>query len=224
MIILAAEQHTEEWDAARLGRVTASKVADATARTKSGWGASRANYMASLIAERLTGSVADGFTNAAMAWGTDTEPAARADYEFVSDVSVTEVGFVRHPKIDMAGASPDGLVGDDGLLEVKCPNTATHIDTLLGAAIDGKYIKQMQWQMACCERAWCDFVSYDPRLPAVMQMFIRRVERDDKMIGELERDVEEFLIELDDKVERLTDRFGGTPLKAKLEQSILMAG
>lgn len=224
MIILAAEQHTEEWDAARLGRVTASKVSDATARTKSGWGASRANYMAALIAERLTGVSADGFTSSAMQWGTDMEPAARDDYAFVTDGEISQVGFVQHPTIEMAGCSPDGLVGDDGLVEIKCPNTASHIDTLLGAAIDGKYIKQMQWQMSCCERAWCDFVSYDPRMPAAMQMHIQRVMRDDKMIAELERDIAEFLIELDDKVARLTDRFGGTPLKAKLEQSILMAG
>lgn len=224
MLVLAAEQYTDDWYNARLGRVTASKIADVVARTKSGWGASRATYMADLIAERLTGTARESFTNAAMQWGTDTEPTARDDYAFVTDAEVTQVGFVCHPDIDMAGASPDGLVGDDGLLEIKCPNTATHIDTLLGAPIDGKYIKQTQWQMSCCERAWCDYVSYDPRLPASMQLHIQRVGRDDKMIADLERDVREFLIEVDTKVALLTDRFGGTPLKAKLEQSLLMAG
>ncbi|MEP0323258.1 lambda exonuclease family protein [Bauldia litoralis] len=221
MLILAAEQHTGDWHSARLGRVTASKVSDATARTRSGWRGSRANYMADLIAERLTGTVRDSFTNAAMQWGTDMEPEARDVYAFTNSVSVSQVGFVRHPTIEMAGASPDGLVDDDGLVEVKCPNTANHIDTLLGASIKGEYIKQMQWQMACCNRAWCDFVSYDPRMPPTMQMHVSRVQRDNKMIADLERDIREFLIEVDDKVARLTQRFGEPgALKAKLEASL----
>jgi putative phage-type endonuclease len=203
-----SEQGTPEWIAARLGKVTASRIADMTAKTRTGWGASRANYMAELIAERLTRVPADQFTNAAMKWGTETEPEARDAYAFYFDYDVAEVGFIDHPQIPMTGASPDGLVGDDGLVELKCPNTATHIDTLLGDAIPAKYIAQMQWQMACTGRKWCDWVSYDPRLPGSMQLFVERVQRNDKMIAELEQLVPEFLAEIDQKVCALTERFG----------------
>ena len=144
------EQGSEAWQAARLGKVTASRVADVIAKTKSGWGASRKNYLAELVAERLTGTAAERFTNGAMQWGTDTEPQARAAYEFFRDQSVTEVGFVDHPDVPMCGASPDGLVGGDGLIEVKCPNTSTHIDTLMKKTVAGKYVTQIQWQLGPC--------------------------------------------------------------------------
>jgi len=196
-------QGTAEWHALRVGKVTASRVADVIAKTKTGWGASRANYLAELIAERLTGEPAASFTNAAMQWGTEKEPEARAAYEFRTDVEVALVGFVDHPGIAMSGASPDGLVGDNGLIELKCPNTATHIETLLGDEIPGKYITQMQWQMACTGRLWCDFASYDPRLPESMRLFIKRVERDDARIAELQTLVAAFLAELDGKVAAL---------------------
>ena len=196
-------QGTDEWFAARCGKATASKVADIVARTKSGYAAGRANYMAQLVAERLTGKVAETFKSAAMQWGTDQEPAARVAYEFYVTADVTEVGFVDHPNIGMSGASPDGLVGDDGLVEIKCPNTATHIDTLLGKSIDGKYITQMQWQMACTGRQWCDFASYDPRMPETMSLFVTRVPRDEARIKELEDEVRAFLAEVDEKVARL---------------------
>ena len=201
------EQGSQEWFEARCGRVTASRVADVVARTKTGWGASRANYMAQLIAERLTGAVADSYTNAAMQWGVDTEPQARDAYEFYANVDVEQVAIVEHPEIPMSSASPDGLVGEDGMVEIKCPNTATHIDTLLGSTIDKKYITQMQWQMACAGRKWCDFVSYDPRMPEEMRIFIQRVERSDERIAELEKDVREFLAELDLKVTALRERY-----------------
>ena len=113
---------------------------------------------------------------------------------------MNEVGFVPHPRIDNSGASPDGMVGDDGLVEIKCPNTATHIETLLDKEVPSKYVKQMQWQMACTDRKWCDFVSYDPRMPEEMQLFTVRVDRDDETIIELEREVEKFLSELEDKI------------------------
>lgn len=200
-------QGSPEWFAIRLGKATASRIADATARTKTGWGASRANYMAELIAERLTGVAAVSFTNAAMQWGTDQEPEARSNYEFMTDSEVVPIGFVDHPSIPMAGASPDGLVGDVGLVEFKCPNTATHLDTLLGDSIDGKYIKQVQWQMACTGRQWCDFVSFDPRLPASMRLFIQRVPRDEQAIGKLEDDIHDFLDELNAKLAVLRQRY-----------------
>jgi len=196
-------QGTDEWFAARIGKVTASRVADVVAKTKSGYSASRANYMAELIVERLTGERPSSFTNAAMQWGTDKEPDARAAYCFMRDADVSEIGFVDHPRIAMTGASPDGLIGLDGLVEIKCPNTATHIETVLGQAVPSKYITQMHWQMACTERAWCDFVSYDPRLPEHLSLYVGRVERDDALVAELEREVEAFLAELDAKVDRL---------------------
>lgn len=197
-------QGSAEWLAIRVGKVTASRVADVVAKTKTGYGASRANYMAELIAERLTGAPAERYTNAAMAWGTEKEPEARALYEFLTDAEVTQVGFVSHPTISASGASPDGLVGEDGLVEIKCPNTATHIDTLLGQAIPAKYETQMQWQMACTGRQWCDFVSYDPRMPDSMRLFVCREPRNDAMIAELTEEVCKFLAELDEKVASLT--------------------
>ena len=196
-------QGSAEWLAIRLGNVRASRVADVVANTTTGCVASRANYMAQLIAERLTGTPAESFTNAAMAWGSEKEPDARRAYEWQTDCSVVEIGFVPHLTIAMSGASPDGLIGDDGLVEIKCPNTATHIDTLLGQTAPAKYVTQMQWQMACTGRKWCDFVSFDPRLPEEMSLFVRRVERDDARIAELEAMVAEFLAELDAKVSEL---------------------
>jgi putative phage-type endonuclease len=203
------EQRTEEWFAARLGKVTASRVADVIAKTKSGYSASRDNYMAQLICERLTNTQGESFSNAAMQWGTETEPLARSAYEALNGLLVEEVGFVQHPKIEMAGASPDGLVGLFGMLEIKCPNTATHIDTLLSQTVPTKYITQMQWQMRCCERQWCDYVSFDPRLPQDLQLFVKRVEFDAAYVATLEEEVNLFLKELDDKVNKLTN------LKAK---------
>lgn len=200
-------QGSAEWFAARCGKVTASRVADVIAETKSGWGASRANYAAELIAERLTGVSAPGFSNAAMMWGTDTEPQARAAYVFRTDCEVEEIGFVDHPRIAMTGASPDGLIGVDGMIEIKCPNTATHLDTLLSETVPSRYITQMQWQMACADRAWCDFASYDPRLPASMSLFVKRIPRDDALIGDMESKVIAFLAEIDAKVARLTERY-----------------
>lgn len=200
-------QGTDEWLSIRLGKVTASRVADVIARTKTGPSASRANYMAELVAERLTGARSETFTNAAMAWGTYNEPEARLAYEFRTDVTVEQVGFISHPIIEMSGASPDGLVATDGLVEFKCPNTATHIDTLLTGSIPGKYETQMLWQMACTGRAWCDFASFDPRLPEEMRLFVKRFARDDARIAEMEEQVREFLFELDTTVRRLSERY-----------------
>lgn len=196
-------QGSPEWHAARLGKVTASRVADVIAKTKSGYSASRKNYAAELVAERLTGRPADSYTNAAMQWGTDTEPHARAAYEFFRDASVIEVGLVDHPFIPMTGASPDGLVGSDGLVEIKCPSTATHIETLLSKSIPDKYIVQMQWQMACTGRAWCDFVSFDPRLPEDMQLFVKRVPCDSERVSELEAEILAFLSEVETTIAAL---------------------
>ncbi len=201
------EQRSAEWFAHRTGRVTASRIADVMAQTKTGPGAAAKNYAADLVAEHLTGERRDSFTNAAMQWGTEQEPAARAAYEFMHDATVVEVGFIDHPRIAFAGCSPDGLVGDLGMVEIKCPNTATHIETLLGGAIKGEYLKQMQFQMACSGRDWCDFVSYDPRLPAEMQLFVTRVFRNDDIIAEIEAAVSDFLRGVLDTVADLRARY-----------------
>ena len=198
------EQRTDEWFAARLGKVTASKISDVVAKTRNGWGASRGNYMAQLLCERLTGQPTENFVNAAMQHGIDTEPQARAAYEFLTDNTVTEVGFIPHPDIEMAGASPDGLIGKLGNLEIKCPNQATHLNTLLDAKVPKKYADQIQWQMACTGTEWTDFVSFDPRFPAAMQLWTCRIGRDEDRIDELESAVIEFLAELQDKLDRLT--------------------
>jgi putative phage-type endonuclease len=201
------EQGSPAWFEMRCGRVTASRVADVIAKTKTGYSASRANYAAELIAERLTGTTAPSFTNAAMQHGTLTEPLAREAYATRHGVTVDQVAFIVHPEIPMAGASPDGLVGDLGLVEIKCPNTATHLDTLLGEPIPAKYLTQMAWQMACTGRSYCDFASFDPRLPPEMQLHVQRVERDTSLIIELESAVAEFIAEIDAKVEALRARY-----------------
>lgn len=196
-------QGSREWFAIRCGKVTASRVADIMARTKTGYGASRANYMAELIAERLTGEPAEKFSNAAMQWGTEKEPEARMTYSLRTGADVVQVGFVAHPGIAMAGASPDGLVGEGGLVEFKCPNTATHIETLLTGAIPQKYITQTHFQMLCAKRQWTDYVSFDPRMPATMRLFIKQIPFDHKFGAEIETEVRAFIKELDAKVDDL---------------------
>ena len=198
-----SEQGTTQWFQDRCGRVTASRVADVVAKTKSGYSASRDNYMAQLVCERMTGVPAESFTNAAMQWGTEQEPFARAAYESKKDILVEQVGFIHHPSIDGSGASPDGLVGLFGLVEIKCPNTATHIQTLLDQKVPEKYNIQMQWQMACTARQWCDFVSFDPRMSEGLQLFIKRVEFDPVLVASLEKEVIFFLQELESKIEQL---------------------
>lgn len=197
------EQRTDEWYQARLGKVTASRVADLLSKTKSGWGAGRANYMAELLCERLTGQQAERFTSAEMQRGTELEPQARTAYCFLFDATVDECGFVQHQVITDFGASPDGLIGDSGLVEIKCPNTATHIEYLLSQEVPGKYVTQMQAQMACTGRAWCDFASYDPRLPDDMQLFVKRIHRDAIFIASMETEINEFLRELAVKESKL---------------------
>ena len=197
------EQGTPEWFAQRLGKVTASRVADIMAKTKTGVAASRGNYLAQLVAERLTGQSADTFKSGAMQHGTETEPQARMVYEAETGQIVTEVAMINHPTIEMSGASPDGLVGTDGLVEIKCPNTSTHIASLMADKAPSGYMAQMQWQMACTGRAWCDFVSFDPRMPEDMQLLIKRVPRDEALIAEYEAEVIKFLAEVQETVDKL---------------------
>jgi putative phage-type endonuclease len=198
------DQRSPEWFAARCGKVTASRTADVVAKTAKGYGASRANYMAELVVERLTGKPTEGFTNAAMQWGTDQEPFARDAYSAKTGELVTEVGFVNHPRIKNAGASPDGIVGA-GLVEIKCPNTASHIEYLMSKEPPQKYYYQMQWQIGCAMAEFCDWVSYDPRMPQELQLLIVRIYRDEDCIKMLEAEVETFLSELDAKVKALKE-------------------
>jgi putative phage-type endonuclease len=200
------DQSSEEWFAARLGKVTASRLSDVLATIKTGEAAARANYRIELVAERLTGKSTPGFTSAAMQWGVECEPMARSEYETETGLIVTEVGFVDHPTIAMAGASPDGLVGDDGLIEIKCPETKTHIETLTSKKAPSKYIPQMQWQMACTGRQWVDFVSFDPRLPEHLMLEIIRVDRDQLLIDQYSEAVSIFLAEVSKTVELLNSR------------------
>lgn len=198
-------QDSAQWAEARIGCVTASRVADVIAKSQSGAAsASRTNYAAQLVAERLTGQPTETYVSAAMQWGLDNEPLARAAYEALTGAPVGPAAFVLHPSIQWAGATPDGFVGDDGLVEFKCPNTATHIETLTTQKIPAKYVTQMQWQMACTGRAWCDFASFDPRMPPARQLFIKRLARDDAFIAGLESAVAEFLKEIDATLADLT--------------------
>lgn len=198
----------------RLGRATASRVHDIVARTKTGWATSRANYMAELIIERLIHNQVEHYHSRAMEDGIIREPIAREVYSQRSNLIVEDAGFVEHPTIALAGASPDGLVGDDGLVEFKCPFAATHLDLLLGGSVPIRYVHQMQWEMACTGRQWCDFVDFDARFPQRMQMLVRRVERDDIMIRELEEAVQQFLQELEAKLENLYRAYGESEVVA----------
>lgn len=202
MKIIDFPQGTPEWLQARAGKVTASRMADVVAKIKTGEAAARRDYRAQIVAEILTGKPQDdGFINAEMQWGIEQEPLARDAYGIATDTMVDQVGFVLHPSLERSGASPDGLVSKDGLVEIKCPKTATHIQYLLDGTVPTKYQPQMYWQLACTGRAWCDFVSYDPRLPVGMRLFRARLERDEAKVKELEREVIAFLLDVDKMLE-----------------------
>ncbi|EHF3793295.1 YqaJ viral recombinase family protein [Salmonella enterica subsp. enterica serovar Poona] len=198
-------QCSPEWFAARCGKVTASRLYDVMTRTKSGYAASRQNYMAELICQRLTGKPEEGFTNAAMMRGTELEPVAREMYalnEF--DAVISEVGLIDHPTIAGFAASPDGLVNDDGLIEIKCPNTWTHLQTLKTGVPKRQYLLQMHAQMMCTGRKWCDFVSFDDRLPPELAYFKTRINFDEVLAEEIEQEVVKFLTELETEIQNIT--------------------
>ena len=199
------EQGSDAWKKIRAGKVTASRVKDIVATTKTGYSTSRDKYMTQLLLERLTNTVAESYSNDAMQWGVDNEPYARSAYESAKNVMVDQVAFVNHPTIEMAGASPDGLVNDDGLVELKCPMSHTHLESLLGG-LDDQYKTQVNWQMACTGAKWTDLCSFDPRFPAELQLVIKRFERDDAYIATLEKEVIKFLTELDDKLNKVKSR------------------
>ena len=197
------EQRTEEWFQARLGKVTASRVADVLSKIKSGESASRRNYKIQLVSERLTGEKQESYINQAMQDGIDREVFARDRY-VQQFGEVEEVGFVNHPTLE-AGASPDGMVGDDGLLEIKCPMGTTHTETLMTQEVPSKYIPQIQFQLRCTGRKWCDFVSYNPMFPEHLQVFVKRVEADEVYQMELDKEIEVFLLEVQTIIDRLKE-------------------
>lgn len=214
-------QGSPEWFALRAGRVTASRIGDLMRRTQKGWGADRKHYLAKLVAERITGKPMAQRKVLSLERRLEIEPEARRAYEFYSDNTVTEVGFIEHPTIPNAGASPDGLIGEDGGLELKCCDTPAHIEMLISGVIDPDYILQCEFGMACTSRSWWDFASYDPLMPEDLKLFVHRIHRDDLRIANMESQVIDFLGEVDIKVQQLVAlREGSSPLVAVLEKSL----
>lgn len=205
--IAAIQQGTEEWHQLRLGKVTASRVADILAKTKSGASASRGNYLIELALQRVTKTIEESYSNSAMEWGVATEPQARVAYEVSTGNFVDQIAFVNHPTIEGFGCSPDGLVGE-GLIEIKCPNSATHWSYIKANEPPQKYIIQMQAQMAVTGTKWCDFVSFDPRMPERSQLLIIRVNRDEEFIAEMEKEIKQFLSEVEAEVNLMEKRNG----------------
>jgi putative phage-type endonuclease len=201
MKVITAEQGSPEWLAARAGKVTASMISNVLAKPET---AAYRDYQAQIVAELLTGKPqGSDFTNEAMQFGTENEPFARSAYEVYMGIMVDEVGLVLHPTIDRAGASPDGLVGSDGLVEIKCPKVATHLSYICAGVVPTKYKNQMLFQMICAERAWCDFVSFRPDLPEHLQLFVIRFQRDEAKIKELTTAVNAFLAQVDEMLTKL---------------------
>lgn len=200
-------QGTPEWLQARCGSLGASSIGDALAKTKTGWGASRANLRSRLITERLTGNPVETFVNAAMQRGTDLEPQAREMYSFHHDCDVAEIGIILHPSILKTHCSPDGLIADDGMVEIKCCGATRHIEILDGSPPEDRYVKQCLWQLACTGRAYVDLAYFHPDLPEKMKLHVTRIERDDAVIADMEDQVREFLTEVDATVERLRAQY-----------------
>lgn len=205
--IAAIQQGTEEWHQLRLGKVTASRVADILAKTKSGASASRGNYLIELALQRVTKTIEESYSNSAMEWGVATEPQARVAYEVLTGNFVDQIAFVNHPTIEGFGCSPDGLVGE-GLIEIKCPNSATHWSYIKANEPPQKYIIQMQAQMSVTGAKWCDFVSFDPRMPERSQLLIIRVNRDNEFIADMENEIKQFLNEVEAEVNLMEKRNG----------------
>ena len=198
--IQVIEQGSNAWHQMRLGKVTASRVADILAKTKTGPSASRQNYLIELAIQRTTGIIQESYSNSSMEWGTQTEPQARVAYEVNTNNFVDQVAFIDHPNIAWFGCSPDGLVSDRGLVEIKCPNSATHWEYFKSKEPPKKYFIQMQAQMAVTDRDWCDFISFDPRMPDRSQLLIVQVPRDPEFILFMETEIKQFLSEVEVEV------------------------
>lgn len=217
-MILQIQQQTAEWLQERTGRITASRVKDVMARLKNGAPASeRKRYLIELVSERLTGMAAEHYVTPAMDWGSEQERHARAAYEVESGNEVDKVGMAIHPNIPCFSASPDGSIGADGLFEAKCPTTPKHLEWMLAGEVPDEHKDQCYAEMACWEREWVDFVSFDPRVPERHQLLIKRLPRDDKRIAEIEFAVAEFNAEVDDMIARLN---GLNPFVEKMRKSV----
>ena len=208
MKILKVKQGTKDWLDARAGKVTASRINDVMAKIKSGEAAARRDYRIELVTEILTGlPVPGGYQSPEMLWGSEQEPFGRAAYEMKTGTMVDEVGLILHPSIDRAAASPDGMILDqNGGIEIKAPKTSTHIELLDSGKIPERYKFQMAWQQACGGLDWIDFVSWDPRLPEHLQLFIARYDRDPEFIDRIETEVRLFLMEVETIVSRLNNK------------------
>jgi putative phage-type endonuclease len=204
--IEAVQQGSEAWHQLRMGKVTASRVADLLAKTKTGPSASRGNYLIELALQRVTKTIEESYTNAAMEWGTQTEPQARVAYEVKTGNFVDQVAFIDHPTIAGFGCSPDGIVATDGLIEIKCPNSATHWSYIKANEPPNKYFIQMQAQMSVTGAKWCDFVSFDPRMPERSQLLVVRVPRDPEYILYMEAEISLFLKEVEKEVQLMEKR------------------
>jgi putative phage-type endonuclease len=204
------EQGSGAWLAARAGRITASRVADCLAYTKKGDETQkRADYRVELVAERLSGLAVEKYVTFAMKEGTRLEPMARTEYELVNDVMCDSVGFALHPAMEFSGASPDGLVGKDGGVEIKCPTRTTHVEYLMAGVVPPEYEPQMVWNMVCCERQWWDFISYCPDFPEPLNRFIVRLHRDEGRIDVIDREVRKFNAEVNAVVQQLQEEANG---------------
>jgi putative phage-type endonuclease len=212
------EQNSAKWIGARTGRITASRICDLMATLKRGGeAASRRDYRAELIAERLTGKAENHYVSKEMRYGSEQEPFARTAYEIRTENIVDQVGFVFHPRLDFSGASPDGLIREDGGLELKCPKTTTHLAYMAAGTVPKEYEYQMLWNMACAEREWWDFASFDARLPEKLRLFIVRMPRDEVRIGEIEREVMTLNNEINAICEQLDVVANLVPIEASTE-------
>ncbi|GAA4667291.1 lambda exonuclease family protein [Bartonella pachyuromydis] len=204
------QQRTAEWFQARLGKVTASNIYNILSKTAKGLPTSKYDdYKIKLITERLTGQTSPYYETEDMKWGIENEEDALREYAFIYDTEVKRCGFIQHPTIQMAGASPDGFVGEDGLIEIKCPRSTNHSRFIINNEIKPEYLAQMQFQMACTGRKWCDFISYDPRFTrdaSHLRMKIKRIYRDDKQIEQINQAVESFLVEIKQEIQRISTK------------------
>ena len=197
------EQGTDEWKIARLGYVSASNLDAVMAKGKSGEAITRKKYKVRLAAERLTGEITESYSNSAMEWGVVNEEKAAMAYEVSKDTLLDRTGFWKHPTIPWLGCSPDRLVGSDGLVEIKCPDSSTHIDYWFSKQVPAEYVKQVQGQIWVMDREWCDFVSYDPRMPEKNRLLVVRAYRDETLIKQMQEEVEKFLNEVEGLIIKL---------------------
>lgn len=204
-MIIEVEQGTPEWLQMRCGMGTGSGIGKAIKRigkseknpngTK--YSADREKYLMEVVCERLTGRATEHYVTDAMLWGIEHEPIAREEYGMARGCDVDPGKFAIHDRMKWFGSSSDGLVGEDGCIEIKCPTSLTHLQWVIDGVVPDEHIDQMKAAMSCYNRQWCDFISYDPRMPKDLRLFVRRLERDEPMIVEMEQEVEKFLAEVD---------------------------